>query len=411
MAAGLHTLDDFDLRGKKVLFRADINSPLDPVSGGILDTSRIKGYVKTLERLKDSKVVLIAHQSRPGKGDFTTLRRHSEVLNSLVKGRVSYVDDVFGSCAKKEIDRLSAGEVLVLENVRFCSEETSKMICKKPPIEQAKTHLVRRLSSYVDFYVNDAFAVSHRAQPSVVGFPMVLPSCIGPSMEREITALTKVLHSKETPRVFALGGAKADDSFLITKNVLSKGVADKVLLSGVAALIFLMASGKDVGSANREVVKDLGYKELVSEAGELLNRFKGQILLPVDLAFEEAGGGRGESGIDGFPDQKALDIGAETMKAFSTAIKGARVVIAKGPAGVFEINGFGQGTESILKSMGDSKALSVIGGGHLTTVAKRAGLRDKISHIGSGGGATVSFLSDQPLPGIEAMKMAGGDVA
>ncbi|GBE56514.1 bifunctional PGK/TIM [archaeon BMS3Bbin16] len=407
MAVGLHTLDDFDLRGKKVLLRADINSPLDPMSGEILDTSRIKGYVQTLERLKDSKVILIAHQSRPGKGDFTTLRRHSEVLNRLVKGRVSYIDDVFGSCAKKGIDSLSPGEVLVLENMRFCSEEVSKRICGRPPIEQAKTHLVRRLSSYVDFYVNDAFAVSHRAQPSVVGFPMVLPCCIGPSMEREITALTKVLKSKETPKVFALGGAKADDSFLITKNVLLKGVADKVLLSGVAALIFLMASGKDIGSANRDMVKDLGYNELVSEAGELLKRFKGQIELPVDLAFED-NGGRSEASVDGFPDKKALDIGAETMKVFSKAIKDASVVIAKGPAGVFEINGFGLGTESILQSIADSKALSVIGGGHLTTVAKRAGLRDKISYIGSGGGATVSFLSDQPLPGIEVMKKSGG---
>jgi len=407
MAAGLYTLNDFDLRGKKVLLRADINSPLDPVSGEILDTSRIKGYVQTLNRLKDSKVILIAHQSRPGKGDFTTLRRHSEVLNKLISGRVKYVDDVFGSCAKKEIENLDFGEVLVLENVRFCSEEISRKIRRRTPIEQAKTHLVRRLSSYVDFYVNDAFAVSHRAQPSVVGFPMVLPSCVGPSMEREITALTKVLHSKETPRVFALGGAKADDSFLITKNVLSKGVADKVLLSGVAALIFLTASGKDVGSANRDMVKDLGYRELVYEAEDILKQFKGQIELPADLAFEESGG-RSEASVDGFPDKKALDIGSETMKTFSKAIKEASVVIAKGPAGVFEINGFGEGTESILKSMGDSKALSVIGGGHLTTVAKRAGLRDKISHIGSGGGATVSFLSDQPLPGIEAMKKSGG---
>ncbi|MFQ5801162.1 MAG: phosphoglycerate kinase, partial [Candidatus Hydrothermarchaeales archaeon] len=181
----LLTLDDFDLKGKKVLLRTDINAPLDPRSGEILDISRIKGCIPTLERLTESKVVILAHQSRPGKRDFTTLERHSQVLRRLTKRRVNYVDDVFGECARKEISRLEEGDILVLENVRFCSEEVSTKIRAKPPIEQARTHLVRKLSSYVDFYVNDAFAVSHRSQPSVVAFPMVLPSCVGPTMERE----------------------------------------------------------------------------------------------------------------------------------------------------------------------------------------------------------------------------------
>jgi phosphoglycerate kinase len=405
MTTGLLTLEDFDIRGKKVLLRADINSPLDPHSGEILDKSRIKGYIPTLEKLSDSKVVIIAHQSRPGKSDFTTLKRHAETLGRLIKRKVSYVDDVFGACAKREISKLKNGDILILENVRFCSEEVSKKITARPPIEQAKTHLVRKLSSYMDFYVNDAFAVSHRSQPSVVAFPMVLPSCIGPLMEREINALSKVLGSKERPKVFALGGAKADDSFLITKNVLTKGIADKVLLSGVAALIFLIASGLDVGDANKSVIRELGYETLKYEAKDLLQSFGDQIKLPIDLAYENKGK-RAEALVDRFPEQEALDIGKKTMDSFAEDIKKARIVIAKGPTGVFELNGFGFGTESILRAMGESKALSVIGGGHLTTVAKRAGLRDKITHIGSGGGATVSFLSDQPMPGIEAMKKA-----
>ncbi len=407
MAAALLTMDDFDLGGKRVLLRADMNSPLDPRSGEILDTSRIAGYLPTLKRLSGSKVAILTHQSRPGKNDFTTTKRHAEVLGRMLKKKVGYVDDVFGSCAKKEIQRLEGGDVLILENVRFCSEEMSKDIAAKPPLEQARTHMVRKLSGYVDFFVNDAFAVSHRSQPSVVAFPMVLPSCVGPFMDQEIKVLSEVLRSQEKPKVFSLGGAKADDSFMITRNVLKKGVADKVLLSGVAALIFLIAQGVDVGSENRKLVKTLRYEGLIQEAGALLKSSGDRIKLPQDLAFEK-NGKRSEADVEGFPDKKALDIGEKTIEAFSDEVGRARVVIAKGPTGVFEVNGFDKGTRKLLEAIGDSKALSVIGGGHLTTVAENAGLKSRITHIGSGGGATVSFLSDQPLPGIEALKRAAG---
>ncbi|RMF90162.1 MAG: phosphoglycerate kinase [Methanobacteriota archaeon] len=399
----LLTIDDFDLKGKKVLLRVDINSPLDPRSGGILDTTRIRGYVPDLERLSGSKVVVLAHQSRPGKSDFTTLERHAQVLAGMLKRKVRYVDDVFGGLAKRAISELKDGEVLVLENVRFCSEEVCREITARPPIEQAKTNLVKKLSSYVDFYVNDAFAVSHRSQPSIVAFPAVLPSCIGPAMEREIKTLSKVLESQEGPKVFALGGAKADDSFLITKNVLTKGIADRVLLSGVIGIIFLAAAGAGIGKANKRLIHDLGFDEYISQAKELLTRFKDKIALPVDMAYEK-GGRRAEAPSERFPDKQALDIGSKTIKAFSEEARKAKIIVANGPAGVFEMNGFGLGTERLLDSISRSKALSVIGGGHLTTVADAGGFRDSITHISSGGGACVSFLSGQPLPGLEALK-------
>jgi phosphoglycerate kinase len=166
-----------------------------------------------------------------------------------------------------------------------------------------------------------------------------------------------------------------------------------------------LASGKDVGGLNRKFVKDQGYAELIPEAKELLKAHRKQIKLPKDMAFENKGK-RAEASIDNFPDKKSLDIGKETMENFSKEVKRAKIVIAKGPTGVFEINGFGLGTETLLRSIAESNALSVIGGGHLTTVAKAAGLKDRITHIGSGGGATVSYLSNQPLPGIEAIKKA-----
>ncbi len=403
----LLTIDDFELKGKKILLRLDINSPIEPRSKEILDDSRIAGYVPTLQRLSGSKVIILAHQSRPGKSDFTTLEKHTQILSKLLRKEVRYIDDVFGTCARNEISKLQNGEVLVLENVRFCSEEISSEIIEKPHSEQAKTHLVRKLSSYVDFFVNDAFAVSHRSQPSLVGFPMVLPSCIGPLMRKEIDTLSKVLDSKDAPKVFALGGAKADDSFLITKNVLSKGIADKVLLSGVVAMIFLESAKKEIGNINRKMIGDMGFETLVPKAKELLKKFEDKIILPRDLAFEKDGK-REEAKIDNFPDKKALDIGRETIDVFSKEIKKAKIVVANRPAGVFEVNGFASGTEELLRAIANSKALTVIGGGHLTTVVDSIGIKDKIDHISSGGGACVSFLSDQPLPGIETIKKANG---
>lgn len=403
----LLTIDDFELKGKKILLRLDINSPIEPRSKEILDDSRITGYIPALERLNSSKVIVLSHQSRPGKSDFTTLEKHTQVLSNLLRKEVRYIDDVFGTCARNEISKLQNGDVLVLENVRFCSEEISRDIIEKSPSEQAKTHLVRNLSSCVDFFVNDAFAVSHRSQPSLVGFPMVLPSCIGPNMRKEIDTLSQVLESKDVPKVFALGGAKADDSFLITKNVLSKGIADKVLLSGVVAMIFLESAKQDIGNINRKMIGAMGFEALVPKAKELLKKFEDKIVLPSDLAFER-NGKREEAKIDNLPDKKALDIGMETIETFSKEIKKAKIVVANGPAGVFEVNGFATGTEELLRSIANSKALTVIGGGHLTTVVDSIGIRNKIDHISSGGGACVSFLSDQPLPGIETIRKANG---
>ena len=402
MAVGFLTIEDFDLKGKVVLIRVDINSPLDPKRGEILDSSRIKSYLPTIERLHDSKIVLLAHQSRPGKRDFTTLERHAGALQKLTKRRVRYVNDVFGECAKTEIDALKNGDILLLENVRFCSEEVSNEICSRSPAEQSETHLVKKLSRYVDFYVNDAFAVSHRSQPSVVGFPVVLPSCIGPTMSQAIESLSKVLASNEKPKVFSIGGAKANDSFRITKNVLTKDIADRVLLSGVASLICLVALENDIGGQNKKLISDLGHDPLVPKAKKLLAKFNGKIMLPVDMAFEDKGR-RGEAKVDKFPDKKALDIGSKTIDMFSKEIMKARIVIAKGPAGVFEIGGFDKGTKAILEAVAKSKAVSIIGGGHLSSVVNSAGLKDGITYLGSGGGATVSFLSGETLPGIEAI--------
>jgi phosphoglycerate kinase len=399
---GLPTLKDLDLADKRVLVRVDINSPIDPKTGRILDDTRIRSHTPTLEALKASKVVLLAHQSRPGLKDFTTLEPHAKRLKALSGKKVKYVDEVFGSSVRREIEGMEVGEVLVLENVRFCSEEVSDEIIKKPPEDQAKTILVRKLSSYVDAFVNDAFAVAHRHQPSVVAFPQVLPSCAGKLMEREVNTLSGVLGDREKP-VFIFGGAKAKDAIKATEHVLKRGIAELVLTSGVVGTVFLAARGYDVGKGNKKLLEEKNMAALVPEAKKLLNRFKGKIETPLDLAFLK-NGVRMEAPVEALPDYRTMDIGIETIVRYSNIVKGAKVVVANGPCGVFEIRDFALGTEELMKSLARSNGFSIIGGGHLSAVAQRLNLAKDISYISTGGKATMSFLAGDKLPGIEALK-------
>jgi phosphoglycerate kinase len=399
----LPVLKDFNLAGKKVLLRVDINSPIDPKTKEILDDTRIRSHSITLDALTKSRVVILAHQSRPGLGDFTTLERHAKKLEEVNGKEVKYIDDVFGFAAGEEIRNLKNGEILVLENVRFCSEEISPNVVAKPPSEQAKTNFVRKLSSYVDFYVNDAFAISHRPQPSVAAFPQVLPSCAGKVMEREIRVLSSILESKEKPRVFAFGGSKAEDSFKVIKSLLERKIADSILTSGLVATIFLFAEGCDIGEENRQVLANKKLEPLIAEAKELLKKYRGRIQTPVDLAFQK-NGSRVEASVQKFPNYKILDIGIETIARYSSIIGDARFAVANGPCGVFETKAFAFGTEELLKSMARSKAFSIIGGGHLSAIARSMNLSKEISYISTGGKATIYFLAGEKLPGIEALK-------
>lgn len=396
-------LKDFDLNGRKVLLRVDINSPIDPSTGTILDDTRIRGHVPTLQALEGSKVAILAHQSRPGLRDFTTLEMHAKKMGELLGMNVKYVKDIFGQAASEEIAGLKNGEVLMLENVRFCSEEISEDIKNMPPEEQAKTNLVRKLSSYVDFYVNDAFAVSHRKQPSIIGFPVVLPSCAGKLMEKEVTMLSKVLESPDRPKVFSFGGAKVDDAITLMEKVLSRGIADAVLTSGLIANLFLMAKGCDLGATNKKVLADKEIDAMLPDARRLIERYGDKIELPVDLAFQK-NGSRIEAQVKKFPDRKALDIGIETIASYSKIIKDAKMVVANGPCGVFEMREFALGTEELLKAMADTKVYTVVGGGHLAVLAQSTSLSGGISFVSTGGKATMSFLAKDKLPGLEALK-------
>jgi len=394
------TLDDVTLDNKRVLLRVDFNSPMDP-SGNILDDKRIRSHLETLRALEECRVAIIAHQSRAGKKDYTTLEAHARILTRLLRRDASYIDDIFGSHAQNSIKSLRPGEVILLENTRFYAEENMN----RSPADHAKSHMVRKLAPLFDLFVNDAFAVSHRSHCSVVGFTEVLPSIAGILMDREITALDRGLRGNEHPTVFSLGGTKADDSIKVVRNVLSRGGADKILTSGVVATVFMMAKGIDVGEANRKFVEDQEYLEQIPIAAKLLQEYPDKIVLPSDVALNQ-NGERVEVSVDKLPAPLPIaDIGLETIVSYSKFLKEAKVTVLNGPTGIFEQEKFKLGTSELLKAATLS-SYSIAGGGHSVAAIEQLDLESKFSHVSMGGGASITYLSGESLPGIEALKKA-----
>ena len=394
------TIDDIELRGKTVLCRLDLNSPMDP-KGIILDDSRFRSHLITLKELEDSKVVIISHQSRPGKSDFTTMEPHSRLLSKLMRCNVDYVDDIFGSHAINSIREMENGGVILLENTRFYSEESFE----RTPKEHSRTHMVKRLSPICDVFMNDAFSVSHRSHLSVTGFTEVLPSIAGRVMEKEIDSLNRGLSCSERPCIYVLGGTKVDDSIKVTKNVLERGCADRILVTGVVANVFLAAKGVKIGGTNMSFIEKQGYLSQIDIARELLSRFGENIGLPQDVALNK-NDERVEEKVRNLNTELPIhDIGIETMVIFSKEIASAKIVIMNGPAGVFEKEAFALGTHELIKA-GTKSGFSVIGGGHIAAAAEQLGISSKFSHVSTGGGACIDFLAGEKLPGIEALRDA-----
>lgn len=394
------TIDDIDVQGNTVLCRLDLNSPMDP-KGIILDDSRFRSHLVTLKELEESKVIILSHQSRPGKSDFTTMEPHSRLLSKLMRKDVEYVDDIFGSHALDSIRKMNKGDILLLENTRFYSEES----LERTPKEHTRTHMVRHLSHVCDIFLNDAFSVSHRSHLSVTGFTEVLPSIAGRVMEKEIDSLNKGLSCSDRPCIYVLGGTKVDDSIKVTKNVLEKGCADRVLVTGVVANVFLAAKGVKIGSSNMGFIEKQGYLPQIDIARELLKRFGENIGLPVDVALNK-NDERVEEKVRNLKTELPIhDIGIETMVTFSKEISSAKTAIMNGPAGVFEKEAFALGTHELIKA-GTKSVFSVIGGGHIAAAAEQLGISNKFSHVSTGGGACIDYLAGEKLPGIEALKDA-----
>ena len=399
--AEFNTIDDFDIENKTVLVRVDINAPVDPSSGFILDDTRLKLHARTIKELsnKGAKVVILAHQSRPGKKDFTTLSQHADALSDILNIRVKYIDSLFSNAAKEAIHNLKPHEILLLENARFFSEES----LSRTPEEQSKTLLVRHLSPYIDYFVNDAFAAAHRSQASLVGFTVNTPSAAGRIMEEELTVIQSALDNVEHPCVFLLGGMKPEDSIEVMENVLSNGTADSILTTGIVGNIVLWAAGIDIGQVNKDFIAGRGYEDMVEKARELIERFGDKVKYPLDVACE-IDGERVDIDNDKIPNEAIFDIGVKTIAFYAKEIREAKYIFANGPAGVFEDPKFAMGTEDLINAMANSTGFSLIGGGHIAAATAGLGLEDQMSHLSSGGGACISMLAGKKLAAVEALK-------
>jgi phosphoglycerate kinase len=398
------TLGDFDLKGKTVLLRVDINSPIAPSTGEILDDTRIRHHVRTLNDLGDSKVVLLAHQSRPGKKDFTNLDKHAKRVSWRLGKKVDYIDDFFGSRALDSIKNMKAGDIILLENARFYAEE--HVLKNKDFSIQAESHMVTHLAKQADYFINDAFAAAHRAQPSLTGFTEVLPCLAGRVMEKEITMLEKAMKNTERPSIAVLGGIKVFDTLKVMRHMLGAGVVDNVLTTGVVGNIFLMARGHDLGEPNRSFLeRELGgYIELMESAMGLDSDFKGKIQVPTDLVINDSGKRRAIH-LDDLPAElQIFDIGLDTAVNYRKQILEAKNIILNGPAGVFEIEEFAVGTGIIYNAIAESQGFSVIGGGETVAAARNLHLEDRVNHMSTGGGACINFLAGKSMPAIEALK-------
>jgi phosphoglycerate kinase len=401
--ANFLTLDDFNFSEKTVLVRVDFNSPVDPETKKVLDDTRIRAHAETtINELvqKNAKTVILAHQGRPGEPDFLPLTQHAAILGKLLGKPVKYVNDVFGETAQKAILQLKSSEILVLDNVRTIADEQKK----RSPEEHAKSEFVRRLAPLADFFVNDAFASAHRSHISIVGFPAVLPAVAGRIMERELTALTKVLDAPEKPCLFIIGGAKGDDSLEISRYVLKNTIADYVLTGGVIGHIFLAAKGIDLGKPNTQYLEKKNLLVLVPGIKALMREYPQAILTPVDVAIEEEEK-RKEIPISKLPTNHPIfDIGRATAKKYGDLIRTAKSIVISGPLGVYENPQFLMGTQSVFKAAAASKAFSLVGGGHTVAAIEKLGLAEKVSYISTAGGALIEFLMGKPLPGVVVLE-------
>ena len=411
MRFGIKTLDEYELKGKTVLCRVDINQPVDREHNTLKSINRIQACVPTIKELVDkgAKVVLMAHQGSDIEyKNFYTTEPHAKVLTELLGQQVKFIDDVCGPAARKAIADLQDGEVLLLDNVRFVSEEQTlfEMKLKLSHEEQAQTLLVRKLAPLGDLYVCDAFAAAHRDQPSLCGFEQVMPSAMGRLFEAEYCAVSSVMETPEHPCVFILGGSKISDAFMMMETVLSRGVADKVLTGGLVANILLAAAGEEIGKGSMDFIVKSNYAEWIEKAKPLYEKYKDKIVLPCDLAYVEDGQ-RKEASVGSIPPHAGLvDIGHKAVEEYEKIILGAKTVFVNGPMGIFEEEITEYGTKMVWEAMAKTEGYTLIGGGDSVTATEKYGLKDKMSYICTAGGALIRFVSGEELPVVKALRHA-----
>lgn len=391
------TLDDFDLRGKTVFLRVDMNCPIDPETMEISGTKRIEEAIQTIRDLEGAKVVVASHQGRVGNTDYTGMDRHAKVIGEMLDKEIGYVEDVIGEAAQGKIRNLRDGEILLLDNLRLCAEENYEFA----PEEASKTIMVRRLSKLFDLCVLDSFPSAHRSHPSIVGFSHVLPACAGRIVEREVQNLDEIMTVAKAPHVIVLGGSKVPDRLEAIKMLIKNGRADHVLLTGLIGNVFMRAQGR--------IRSSLGIKreeEAVAKAHALIGEYPDVFSTPVDVAIDKDGE-RVELDVRELnPGEAIYDLGPKTVEHYNRIIAGAGTVFISGPAGFFERERFSLGTRALLEGVANSMATTIVSGGHLTSALKRYGLAEKINHISTAGGALVLYLTGEKLPMMRSLEEA-----
>ncbi len=398
----LPTIKDLNIKGKKVFMRIDINVPIEPEEGKILDDRRIRAHAQHIRKIMDEYIpalVLGSHQGRPGSPDFTTLEKHAELLSKYSGLNVEYINDVIGPAAIERVKSLKPGEVLLLDNLRLISEE----IIEAPPERQALTIFAKRIASVVEYYVNDAFATAHRSQPSIVGLPLLVPSAIGPVFEKEISALSRVLSENEPPRIYVLGGKKVIELLRVIETLVRNKVADRVLTGGLLAQLFLLAKGVDIGKENIKVLEENGILPYVPRARYLLMR-GAPVETPVDFVVKTKDSV--ENVYVGNIKGVIMDIGEHTTKIYEDLVKEAKIAVLRGPLGVIEEEEFRRGTLQVLKASIQSKGFVLVAGGHLASMMSSEWENSDRVHVSLGGNATLLFLSGEELPAIKAMELS-----
>lgn len=399
---GFHTLDDFSVRGKSVLLRIDINSPVDERTLRLVDGSKIRSSVPTVRELMDrcAKTVILAHQGRPGDYDFIPLNEHAAFLTQYLGRRVKYVDDLFGRNAMNAIEGLSDCECILLKNVREFPEEQEN----RAPEEHARSELVKALAPMFDLFVNDAFASSHRSHASLVGFTAVLPSAAGRLMEGEVKTLTRVFHEPERPSTFIFGGTKFVDALPVMEKLAERPTVDNIIIAGLAGYSFLWILGKNIGTQTEKLAKKDITPEIAERAKRLFQTYGAKIHLPVDGAIG-IDGVRKEFALEKLPDDAGvMDIGTQSIEGFNRIVMLSKTVFLSGPPGVFEKEEFCKGTFEMFKAITESEAFSCMGGGHSSAAANKFGVRDKISYVSTGGGALERLMLGKEMPVVEALR-------